>query len=116
MSEPVPVIFRADGAEVVAVFPTIAADVCGVNVQCFAHVGQHAGCSPDWYRTTRPATPEQAAELKAELRRRPIATNSAFSNASRRGIAPRASREPDNANHARLYRKARDLYFVRAGA
>ena len=68
-----PVIFRADRSgpskgEVTAVFPTVPADYAGILMTCYAHIGQHGGCSFVWYRTTRPAKPEEYADLLAELR------------------------------------------------
>lgn len=67
-----PVIFRAERSgpfkgEITAVFPTIAADYAGRLMQCYAHIGQHCAGSLDWYRSTRPATPEESADLLAEL-------------------------------------------------
>ena len=68
-----PVIFRADRSgpskgEVTAVFPTVPADYAGRQMTCYVPIGQHGGCSFDWYRTTRPAKPEEYADLLAELR------------------------------------------------
>lgn len=68
-----PVIFRAERSgpfkgDVTAVFPTCPADYAGRQMTCYAHVGQHGGCSFDWYRGTRPAKPEEFADLLAELR------------------------------------------------
>ena len=34
---------------------------------CYAHVGQHSACSPQYAKESRPATPEEYADLKAEL-------------------------------------------------
>jgi len=34
---------------------------------CYAHIGQHASCSYEWYWTTRPAKPDEYADLLAEL-------------------------------------------------
>jgi hypothetical protein len=76
MSAPVeslPVIFRAERSgdfrgQVTAVFPTLPSDTAGRQMTCYAHVGQHSGCSVDWYQGTRPATEEEAAPLLAELR------------------------------------------------
>lgn len=66
-SEPiVPVLFRVDSGGVTAVFPTEPGDYSG-NMTCYAHVGQHSGCSFGWYLTTRAATPAEYADLKAEL-------------------------------------------------
>jgi hypothetical protein len=60
-----PVIFRRDGDEIVAVFPTIEADPG--QATCYAHIGQHSGCSRQWYYETRPAKPAEYADLLAEL-------------------------------------------------
>ena len=71
MANPVTrVLFRADKSGdfkgvVTAVFPDD--DEGDGTVSCYAHVGQHSACSRGWYRTTRPATPEEYADLKAEL-------------------------------------------------
>jgi hypothetical protein len=40
-------------------------------MSCFAHVGQHSGCSLDWYHTTRAAKPEEYASLQRELEAAP---------------------------------------------
>lgn len=72
--QPVTVVFRADKAgdfkgEVTAVFQPEAGDR---GVTLYAHVGQHSeskhGMARGWYETTRPATPEESAGLRAELR------------------------------------------------
>jgi hypothetical protein len=65
-----PVLFRRykDG-EIVALFPAEPADVNGLYVSCYAHVGQHG--SADLHGTiaeTRPAKPAEYADLEAELR------------------------------------------------
>jgi Rieske Fe-S protein len=65
-----PVIFRQDrDGSITAVFPTLPASVTGYEMTCYAHVGQHSGCSYEWYRTTRPVKDNEAAkaELRAEL-------------------------------------------------
>lgn len=67
------VIFRAckDTGEVTAVFPLEPADHRG-NVTCYAHRGQHGGCSRAWYdRETRPARPEEYRDLQRELEGEP---------------------------------------------
>ena len=66
------VVFRAprSGAfkgYVTAVFPCDPHDDRGHEMVCYAHIGQHSGCDMGWYRTTRPATPEEYADLKREL-------------------------------------------------
>lgn len=74
-----PVIFRADKIgnnspiydeyEIVAVFPTEQASVLDPSrMGCYAHIGQHSACSQDWYYKTRPATPEEYADLLTELK------------------------------------------------
>lgn len=63
-----PVLFRRDRGEVVAVFPTLPADHGG-SLTCYAHVGQHGSCDRGWLRDTRRATAAEAAPLLAELRR-----------------------------------------------
>lgn len=65
------VIFRADRhglykGDVTAVFPD-EPEYEG-NMVCYAHIGQHSRCSLGWYRTTRPATETEYADLLAELR------------------------------------------------
>src|ERR1700760_3682255 len=72
-----PVVFRVHpspkehGSEVIAVFPCEPADMDGQTMTCYAHVGQHGACSQDWYNQTRPARPEEYADLKAELESAP---------------------------------------------
>jgi hypothetical protein len=74
-----PVLFRASRrkepegreAEITAVFPCEPATYSGADMICFAHVGQHGGCSLGWYHTTRAATPAEYADLKAELEAAP---------------------------------------------
>jgi hypothetical protein len=80
--EEIPVIFRAERGcratatgrddgyrHITAVFPTEPATPDPYTATCYAHIGQHSGCRRAWYRTTEPATPEQYADLLAELRR-----------------------------------------------
>ena len=72
-----PVLFRIsraakrDGAEVTAVFPCEPADTGGDRMTCYAHAGQHGGCSMGWYNTTRAARPDEYAGLKRELESAP---------------------------------------------
>lgn len=61
------VVFRWDAGEVTAVFPTEPGDFTGYDMVCYAHIGQHGSCAKEWYFCTRPAKPEEYAELKAEL-------------------------------------------------
>jgi hypothetical protein len=65
------VIFRADPTtgEVVALMPDLPFDIDG-NCTAYSHAAQHfaAGLSLA-FRNTRPATPDECAELKAELER-----------------------------------------------
>ena len=66
--EVTPVLFRKsrDG-EVTAVFPCEVASTDDASMGCFSHIGQHGACSLDWYRTTRPASLSEYADLKTEL-------------------------------------------------
>lgn len=76
-TEETPVIFRVHrqpkthGSDVVAVFPCEPFSAAGREMVCYAHVGQHGGCDFGWYRETRPAFPEEYADLKAELEAAP---------------------------------------------
>jgi hypothetical protein len=64
------VIFRKDrkSGEITAVFPEWT-EHSWAYVTCYAHFGQHGTCSHEWYMTTSPATPDEYADLKAELER-----------------------------------------------
>lgn len=66
--ERTPVVFRVDRkGEVFALFPTLAADPSG-NVTSYQHIGQH--CAADYglcIAKSKPATPEQYADLLTEL-------------------------------------------------
>ncbi len=67
----IPVLFRAERSgqfkgDVTAVFPTLPASGPD-EMTCYAHVGQHSGCTRAWYYGTRPATPDEYASLLAEL-------------------------------------------------
>ncbi len=69
MSKPkhLPVLFRTFRGELCAYFPTLKWDSAG-NITYYAHVGQHGAASPVWLHKGKRATPEQYAELLAELR------------------------------------------------
>jgi hypothetical protein len=66
------VIFRMDREGIVfALFPELPADNYGCYCTCYQHVGQH--CAADYFgciAESRPATPEEYADLAAELRQR----------------------------------------------
>lgn len=68
-----PVLFRVsrapvrNGSEVTAIFPCEPADYIGNQMTCYVYVGQHGSCDFGWYRTTRPAKPEEYTSLFAEL-------------------------------------------------
>lgn len=68
MMETLPVIFRkeSDGS-ILAVFPTQAESYAGYHMLCYAHIGQHGTCSIDYYHETKPASPDEYADLLAEL-------------------------------------------------
>lgn len=60
------VIFRVDDGEILAVFPYNSGK--DHLIECYAHTGQHSWCAWDYItRCTKPATPAQYADLKAEL-------------------------------------------------
>ena len=63
-------VFRMwpDG-EVIALFPQIATAISGYECQSYQHIGQHSGAN-SWLVVvkTRPAKPEEYAELLKELR------------------------------------------------
>ena len=71
-----PVLFRIErrkGGEVTAVFPCEPDDMSGDSMTCYAHIGQHGGCSFEWLANGnhRRATPEEFADLKRELESAP---------------------------------------------
>lgn len=72
--EETPVLFRANREDgqtfITAVFPCEPYDQ-GDSMICYAHVGQHGVCSPEWYRETTWARPEEYESLKKELESAP---------------------------------------------
>ena len=38
-----------------------------MSMTCYAHIGQHSQAAPEYVRKLKKATPEQYADLKAEL-------------------------------------------------
>jgi len=66
-----PVIFRKwrpRNGVIIALFPTIPADLVGAYCQSYEHVGGHGGADYELtMRSTRPASPVEYAELKEEL-------------------------------------------------
>ncbi len=73
MLEVTKVIFRKDKTgEVTAVFPEVPASHTTLDsYSCYSHLGQHSSCCYEWYRQTKPATPEEYASLKQELESAP---------------------------------------------
>lgn len=67
-----PVIFRNEGTakkpEIVAVFPTEPGTNDPYDFTVYAHLGQHSTGTWPWYAKTKKATPDQYADLLAELR------------------------------------------------
>lgn len=61
-----PVLFRKCCGEVTAVFPCEPWSAPW-TMACYAHVGQHGGCSREWYNKTRAAKPEEYKLLATEL-------------------------------------------------
>ncbi len=68
-----PVVFRVWNArprDVIALFPTLAADGVGFLCESYEHFGQHGPADyPNCIRKSKPATKKEAAPLLAELRR-----------------------------------------------
>jgi hypothetical protein len=66
-----PVIFKLDHDSkdrVTAFFPTIAGDMSPHTMSCYAHIGQHSTADESYVRAAKPASPDQYADLLAELR------------------------------------------------
>lgn len=53
--------------DVFAYFPEENHDIAGKYKTAYSHIGQHSACHPEYARESRPATPEEYADLKAEL-------------------------------------------------
>ena len=53
--------------DIIALFPQIADKVNGWSCVSYMHTGQHSGANPDIVYSTKLATPEEYAELHAEL-------------------------------------------------
>ncbi len=66
-TKPLPVIFRRHRGELCAYLPTLAWTRQG-DITSYAPVGQHGGACRTWLQKGRPATPEEYADLLAELR------------------------------------------------
>lgn len=65
-----PVLFRREGpdaSDIVAIFPTLPGSPGMMT--CYAHLGQHSSCSPRYIHDTKPARPEEYADLERELQR-----------------------------------------------
>lgn len=75
--ETTPVLFRMPrnvklhGNDCDAIMPTIPGTNDAATMTCYAHIGQHGSCHQNWIQSTRPATPEEYADLKAELESAP---------------------------------------------
>jgi hypothetical protein len=59
--------FKNGNKEVIALFPEIAGTLLPETCSSYMHIGQHGGAMADLTDITRPATPEEYAELKEEL-------------------------------------------------
>lgn len=66
----VDVIFKKEGADIVAIFPSLPG-TCRFDVTCYAHVGQHGSADIGYVRGLRPASPTDYADLKQELEAAP---------------------------------------------
>jgi predicted protein tyrosine phosphatase len=60
------VIFKKEGKDVIAFFPEHPGND-EFDVECYAHVGQHASAALAYLSACKPAKPEEYADLKAEL-------------------------------------------------
>ena len=61
------VVFRRENnGEILAVFGEIADN--NYNLVCYAHIGQHAACSLEYYRNTKPASAGEYQNLLNELK------------------------------------------------
>lgn len=70
--EETPVVFRRErDGDITAVFPCDVASIQDYTMGCYAHIGQHSGCSFEWYYTTKAAKPEEYVDLKHELESAP---------------------------------------------
>ena len=63
-----PVKFYIEDNTVLAVFPTEKATHHDDSITCYAQVGQHSSCSPDYLKGLKRANPEQYYPLLKELR------------------------------------------------
>jgi hypothetical protein len=59
-------LYDAKNDEVFAYFPEIDGDNKG-NKTCYAHIGQHSACSPEYVKECKRATKEQYQPLMKEL-------------------------------------------------
>lgn len=69
-----PVVFRQErrkDGHVTAVFPCEPFTTAGHTMSCYVHVGQHGECDRGWYNKTRPARPDEYADLRKELESAP---------------------------------------------
>lgn len=67
-SDALDVVFYIDqDGEVLAYFPEEDGDSKG-NKTCYAHMGQHSACSPDYVKDLEKATAEEYAALAKELK------------------------------------------------
>ena len=64
------VIFRKEGNDVVAFFPTIPGSSAN-NISCYAHVGQHSCADIAYAAACTPANADEYAALKSELESAP---------------------------------------------
>ncbi len=61
-------VWRDKASDVFALFPELPADTVGRLCTSYAHVGQHGGADYGYcIRQSRPARPEEYADLAAEL-------------------------------------------------
>lgn len=60
-------LIEKEGEDVFAYFPNERFDRAGINRSCYAHIGQHSACAPEYAEACKEAGPEQFEDLKQEL-------------------------------------------------
>lgn len=116
-TEITPVIFRrmnkGYGGEVLAVFPTDAASYKAHECGCYAHVGQHSACDP-WHiiQHSKPATPAEYADLKAELEAEPYGYNFRVYARLQRGWQDQRARDLREQGGARIPKCGADEHEI----
>ena len=59
--------YNEPGSGVMAVFPTEYHDINNIYLTCYAHLGQHGSCHPDYLKECTIARQSEYEPLKTEL-------------------------------------------------